>query len=564
MPRQIRSAAPGRAPQLLQDPLNDRNVVDVALPPAEALTMESCYDESGQPDMDCLRKHLELEGAISQELLFDLIEKAADLFDQEPNMLKLSDPITVVGDIHGQFWDLMNVFKLGGIPGDTQYLFLGDYVDRGCYSVEVLAYLFAWKVKQPKRIHMLRGNHECRQMTAFFNFREECEYKYDVGIYNAFMEAFDTLPLCATINNKYFAVHGGISPDLRRLEDLASVERMQETPRQGLVCDLLWADPSQEEENGGVASTPFLANGVRGCSHFFSSDAAAKFLRKNSFLCIVRAHEAQIDGYKMHKTNALTGFPCVITVFSAPNYCDTYNNKAAILNFTNSTLNVMQFNCSPHPYYLPNFMDVFAWSMPFVLEKVLEFANEVFLNLGDGGSDDPEVTRACRESNDTIGLVTKLNEHIAAQASNAHPNHSASSGADAVRPDKPSAFKPEDLNRMRRKVKSIGRLARMFKTLREENEQIIKLKGICPGHRLQPGVLLEGKERIRSELEHFSYVSGIDVANEAIPEDDGATVVMTRSLSLHRRKAGAMSPKSRLEQDYRDRQEADEEELADV
>merc|ERR1712039_257460 len=146
-----------------------------------------------------------------------------------------------------------------------------------------------------------------------------------------------------------------------------------EVPKEGLLCDLLWSDPMDKEGTKTKKNErAFVSNEVRGCSYFYTLDGAAKFLQKNSMLSIIRAHEAQLEGYKMHKTNPATGFPAVITVFSAPNYCDCYNNKGAVLKFNNSTLNILQFNCSPHPYHLPNFMDIFTWTMPFLIEKVTE------------------------------------------------------------------------------------------------------------------------------------------------------------------------------------------------
>lgn len=125
--------------------------------------------------------------------------------------LKVRDPITVVGDIHGQYYDFVKLLDVGGDPTstNTQYIFLGDYVDRGSYSVEVLALIFCLKIRYTKHIWMLRGNHECRQMTSFFNFRDECECKYDITVYNAFMEAFDALPLGCVINGKFLGIHGG-------------------------------------------------------------------------------------------------------------------------------------------------------------------------------------------------------------------------------------------------------------------------------------------------------------------------------------------------------------------
>mmetsp|Transcript_53619 Transcript_53619/g.149173 ORF Transcript_53619/g.149173 Transcript_53619/m.149173 type:complete len:567 (-) Transcript_53619:131-1831(-) len=539
MSRVIRPSVPGKLPETLKDPCNDRSCTDTPLPPAESLGLDVCYGESGKPDLKLLRRHLSVEGALSQELLFDLIEKAADLFDREPNLLKLEDPITVVGDIHGQFWDLMKLFEVGGAPGDGQYLFLGDYVDRGSFAVEVTAYLFACKVRHPKKVFMLRGNHECRQMTSFFNFREECEYKYDISIYNAFMEAFDTLPLCATINSKYFAVHGGISPDLSRLSDLGEIDRLQEPPREGMMCDLIWSDPLDVEDDERhdrkkkAMSKHFVPNETRGCSYFFSSDSAAKFLKRNAMLSIVRAHEAQPEGYKMHKSNPSTGFPSVITVFSAPNYCDTYNNKAAILKFDNSTLNVLQFNSAPHPYHLPNFMDIFAWSMPFVIEKVMEFASEVFASHGElelGEEEMAELPPAVAKMLEDVSRGV----HVSGERLEIVPNeHVDVAGGDDSREE----LLNEKVGRMRKKVRAIARMARVFKTLREENQLIVKLKGVCPGHRLKPGVLLDGREGLRNELDTFKFVQQVDAENELRPEEfPDHPERMTRTLSLHKKR----------------------------
>jgi serine/threonine-protein phosphatase 2B catalytic subunit len=443
-------------------------------------------------------------------------------------LLKLSDPITVVGDIHGQYWDLMKLFEVGGPPGELQYIFLGDYVDRGSFSVEVVATLFALKICHPKRVRMLRGNHESRQMTSFFNFREECEYKYDINVYDAIMDSFDTLPLAATINGKFLCVHAGLSPELPNLKAINGVNRFQEPPREGLLCDLIWSDPletpeGQQEKKGKKGAPPFIPNEVRGCSYFYTFEGAAKFLQKNSLLSVIRAHEAQLEGYKMHKTNAATGFPSVITIFSAPNYCDCYNNKAAILKFDNSTLNILQFNCSPHPYHLPNFMDVFAWSTPFVIEKVTEMlyyilqpdaANEADIALPDLPS---EVKNACRreslsdEKNSVVDLASKLGQHI---NKGEHVN-----GGDAATTDEEDARV-----RIKKKVRSVARMARMFKTLRQENETVIRLKGVCPGHKLSPGLLLAGKDKLESELDIFEHVHQVDLENELRPEQEGAKV----------------------------------------
>jgi len=220
----------------------------------------------------------------------------------------------------------------------------------------------------------------------------------------------------------------------------------------------------------------------------------------------------------MHKTNPSTGFPSVITIFSAPNYCDVYNNKGAILKFDNSTLNILQFNCVPHPYHLPNFMDVFTWSIPFVVEKVTEMLYFILEpatgKCRDSDGDLPELPSAVfqnhraslsTEQNEAVDMATRL----AAQIEQGERRTSYEDDA-AVR------------DRMRKKVRTIARMARMFKTLRQENETVIRLKGVCPGHKLAPGLLLAGKDRMNSELEMFGHVAHIDAVNEKRPEQGGS------------------------------------------
>ena len=174
---------------------------------------------------------------------------------KEPNLVKLKDPVTVVGDIHGQYYDLVKLLDVGGDPADTKYLFLGDYVDRGSFSVECVLLIFAIKINFPKTIFLLRGNHECRQMTAFFNFRAEVLHKFDEDTYNLFMDSFDVLSLGCLVNNKFLALHGGISPELKTLEDLNNIKRAREPPRSGLFCDILWSDPVDDDI--GYSDTPF-------------------------------------------------------------------------------------------------------------------------------------------------------------------------------------------------------------------------------------------------------------------------------------------------------------------
>ena len=197
-----------------------------------------------------------------------------------------------------------------------------------------------------------QGNHECRQLTQSFNFKTECEHKFNTNFYETCMEMFDQLPLACIVNRKFLAVHGGISPDLVRVSDIRRISRNHEPPRQGLFCDLLWSDP--EEDMRGR----FEANPVRGCSYLFSLQACREFLKQNQLISVFRAHEIQLPGYKMHGNEDKKKFPCCMTIFSAPNYCVMYQNKGAIVQVHSNCLNVVQFSVSPHPYHLPKFMSL--------------------------------------------------------------------------------------------------------------------------------------------------------------------------------------------------------------
>ncbi|CEL93926.1 unnamed protein product [Vitrella brassicaformis CCMP3155] len=498
----------------LSDPKKDRVVKDIEPPPAKPLTDELLFPKGdGIPNWRALKQHLFREGRLLKEHCLDIIKKVSDTTGSEPNMVRLKDPITVVGDIHGQFFDFVKLLDVGGDPDSTQYIFLGDYVDRGSFSIECLLVLFALKLNFPNKIWLLRGNHECRQMTAFFNFRDECEYKYDLTVYYAFMESFDTLPISAIINGKFLAVHGGLSPDLRTISQIGSINRFQEPPRNGLFCDLLWSDPVDEEKEEHLAHPePFFPNDVRGCSYFFGYEAASGFLDKNGLLSVIRAHEAQLEGYKMHQTNSKTGFPTVITIFSAPNYCDCYNNKGAVLKFENNTLNIQQFNFSPHPYHLPNFMDIFTWSIPFVSEKVTEMLYAILNpSLEDLEEEDDDV--------DNITLPTEVQRIVRRTTSiTAEEDEDAMAAKDAKTPKDKKQLSKERAEALRKKVQTVSRLMRMFKTLREHNEVVVKLKGLSPGHRIPMGVLLKGPEGLQSELQRFIDVKKADQINEKRPD----------------------------------------------
>ncbi|KAI9317237.1 serine/threonine-protein phosphatase 2B catalytic subunit A1 [Dichotomocladium elegans] len=437
-------------------------------------------ERPGYPDLHFLRKHFFREGRLTEDQAIYIIQKATEILKNEPNLLDVAAPITVCGDIHGQYYDLMKLFEIGGDPATTQYLFLGDYVDRGYFSIECVLYLWSLKMWYPTSLFLLRGNHECRHLTDYFTFKIECEHKYTEQVYNACMESFCALPLAAVMNKQFLCVHGGLSPELHVLDDLKSVDRFREPPTHGLMCDLLWADPM---ENFGQESTRdhFVHNHVRGCSYFYSYAATCAFLERNNLLSVIRAHEAQDAGYRMYRKSRTTSFPAVITIFSAPNYLDVYNNKAAVLKYENDVMNIRQFNCTPHPYWLPNFMDVFTWSLPFVGEKITDM------------------------------LIAILN--ICSQEELANEEHRRSL-------DGPS-ISSEDLDQRRvvikNKILAVGKMSRVFSILRENSEQVMELKSISPTGKVPLGTLALGIEGIKSAITTFEDAKRSDMENERFP-----------------------------------------------
>jgi len=474
-------------------------VKSVKPPPHRPLAKHLMFPDKlkNKPDWRLIKDHLQKEGRIAKEDLIKLINDTNKIFKNEGNLLYLQDPLSVVGDIHGQYYDAIKILEIGGNPENTKYLFLGDFVDRGSFSIEVLVLLYSLKICHPETIYMLRGNHECRQMTTFFNFRSECLYKYDQEIYDLFMDSFDLMPLACVVNGKFIAVHGGLSPELKTIDDINKIERFKEPPKQGLFCDLLWSDPVDNED--GICENVYRMNDVRGCSYFYGNEAVGKFLDQNNLLSVIRAHEAQLDGYKMHAWTGKSDFPVVITIFSAPNYCDVYNNKGAIIKFENNTLNIQQFNYTPHPYILPNFMDIFTWSIPFVSEKITEMLYHLIKPAAEVEDDDEE-----DESELPPELVEKINV----------PN---TTNKKAVPGDsKVSLQKRGEV--LRNKLKFISKMAKLTKTLREQNETIVKIKDIAPDNKIPIGLLSQGEGALKTVLDSFNLAKKADVINEKRPD----------------------------------------------
>uniref|UniRef100_A0A1B0C188 Serine/threonine-protein phosphatase n=1 Tax=Glossina palpalis gambiensis TaxID=67801 RepID=A0A1B0C188_9MUSC len=254
---------------------------------------------------------------MSESEVRGLCLKSREIFLQQPILLELEAPLIICGDIHGQYTDLLRLFEYGGFPPAANYLFLGDYVDRGKQSLETICLLLAYKIKYPENFFLLRGNHECASINRIYGFYDECKRRYNVKLWKTFTDCFNCLPVAAIIDEKIFCCHGGLSPDLQGMEQIRRLMRPTDVPDTGLLCDLLWSDPDKDVQGWGEND--------RGVSFTFGADVVSKFLHKHEMDLICRAHQVVEDGYEFFARRQL------VTLFSAPNYCGEFDNAGGMM-----------------------------------------------------------------------------------------------------------------------------------------------------------------------------------------------------------------------------------------
>ena len=252
--------------------------------------------------------------------------------------------MNICGDIHGQFYDLLQLFELGGYPPDKNYLFLGDYVDRGKQSIETICLLLAYKIKYPENFFLLRGNHECSSVNRIYGFYDECKRRFSIKLWKNFCDCFNCLPIAAIIDDSIFCCHGGLSPELTFTNEIKEIIRPTDVPEQGMLCDILWSDPNKDIVDD------YFGENERGISVTFSKKYVQKFLSDNNLDLLCRAHQVVEEGYEFFANKS-----CV-TVFSAPNYCGMFDNSGAMMVVDENlkcSFNIIKNKQPVNPFFYP-------------------------------------------------------------------------------------------------------------------------------------------------------------------------------------------------------------------
>jgi len=278
-----------------------------------------------------LEKLLSVRGAqpgkmveLTEAQITGLCVRSRAIFLSQPALLELEAPIKICGDVHGQYYDLLRLLEYGGFPPESNYLFLGDYVDRGRQSLETICLLLAYKIKFPENFFILRGNHECASINRIYGFYDECKRRHSVKLWKTFTDCFNCLPVAAIVDEKIFCMHGGLSPELNSMDQIRKLYRPATIPDFGMLCDLLWSDPDKDIRG--------WAENDRGVSFTFGADTVESFLKKHDLDLICRAHQVVEDGYEFFAKRRL------VTLFSAPNYCGEFDNAGAMMSVDDSLM----------------------------------------------------------------------------------------------------------------------------------------------------------------------------------------------------------------------------------
>lgn len=285
-------------------------------------------------DLDRIISVIEDGGVVPERDFVQLLESALEVLYMESNLVQLQSPIVICGDIHGQLYDLFELFEKAGMPAEHQFLFMGDYVDRGYYSLQTFGYLLALKLKYKGRVTLLRGNHECRQVNQMYGFYVEIQATYGhAGLWTMCNEIFDMLPMAAVIDGEVFSVHGGLSPDIPTIDKIDLIERNDELPATGPFCDLTWSDPDEGGE--------WRAN-MRGAGYLFGKKQVDEFCYLNKLKFVTRSHQVAQEGFQWFFDKKL------ITVWSAPNYMYRMGNRASVLRYDgNGEYELIDFDARP-------------------------------------------------------------------------------------------------------------------------------------------------------------------------------------------------------------------------
>eukprot|EP00928_Gymnodinium_smaydae_P075225 TRINITY_DN58226_c0_g1_i1.p1 TRINITY_DN58226_c0_g1~~TRINITY_DN58226_c0_g1_i1.p1 ORF type:complete len:381 (+),score=42.27 TRINITY_DN58226_c0_g1_i1:134-1276(+) len=259
----------------------------------------------------------QISSFIDIDMINKLCTKARRVFLLEPMLLELEAPVTICGNICGHFSELLRIFELGGLPSHTNYLFLGGYVNKGRYGLEVLVLLLAYKLKYSDTMHLLRGADECMSICRIYGFYDQAKRAYNVKVWKLFCEVFNCMPICALVGSKIMCVHGSLSPELEHFDQIRSLQRPTVVPESGILCDLLWSDPDHLVSG--------WADNDRGVSWTFGADVVSHFVDRFELDLICRAHQVEEDGYAYFAEGKL------VTLFSAAGYKGSCDNKGAIM-----------------------------------------------------------------------------------------------------------------------------------------------------------------------------------------------------------------------------------------